>query len=455
MRIAQDHLRMHGLDPSQGSVLPDTSFTLPPMQGSTLDEHFHRIGINAAQPWLALAKEFSETELPPKPEHWHIQGGWTKYHYLPDGSSYSTHVEYPEHNGQPETMLAFDVETMPEYSPYAVMACAVSKNSWYSWISPWLLGESDDTCHLIPIGDPCTNRVIVGHNVSYDRGRILEEYNIEPTRNRFLDTMALHVAVKGISSHQRPAWTKYRKSKEKAQEQREEAIDAVLDLMRQVDARRQEETDPDQLAEFNRLLREMEESLPLLQKHESVETEEEISSKRWEDLTSANSLADVAKLHCDITMNKEIRDDFMKCAPSEILENIQDYLTYCADDVGVTHAVYAKTLPAFLTACPNPVSFAGMLMMGSSLLTVNETWEQYLANAERTYKELEDKVRIRLVSLAQEAKELMESGAWKDDVWLSQLDWTPKKAGQSRGVVPEVLMYIYLSLHFTDTTWNA
>ncbi|OJT07668.1 DNA polymerase gamma, mitochondrial [Trametes pubescens] len=435
VKTAQDHLKAHGLDPSQGSVLPNIEFTLPPLQGRTLDEHFYRIGSSAAQPWLTLAQDLASAQLPPKPDQWHIQAGWTRYSFMSDGSSYSEHVQFPEFEGKAEEMLVFDVETMPAYSPFAVMACAASKNAWYSWISPWLLGESSEPRHLIPFGDPSVSRVVVGHNVSYDRGRVREEYNINGTQTRFIDTMALHIAVKGISSHQRPAWIKHRKSKEKAEEQREEAIETVYALLREAEERLRDETDPGARADLERVMREMEESLPTLQAAVlAPEPEEDITEKRWEDLTSANSLADVAQLHCDITMDKEVRNDFMTATPEEIRDSIHTYLDYCSTDVAVTHAVFAKTLPEFLTACPNPVSFAGVLTMGSSLLTVNEEWDKYIANAERTYRELEEKVKMRLIDLAHDAKNLMEGDKWKDDAWLSQLDWTPKVAGKSRGV---------------------
>ncbi|KAI0821816.1 gamma DNA-directed DNA polymerase [Trametes gibbosa] len=435
VQIARDHLTAHGLDPSQGSVLPNIGFTLPPLQGRTLDEHFYRIGTTAAQPWLTLSQDLAAAQLPPKPDHWHIQAGWTRYCFMEDGSGYSEHVEFPMFDSKPEEMLVFDVETMPAYSPYAVTACAASKNAWYSWISPWLLGESSDPRQLIPLGDPRVPRVVVGHNVSYDRGRVLEEYNIEATQTRFIDTMALHIAVKGISSHQRPAWLQYRKSKEKAEQQRGEAIETVHELMREAEERLLNENDPDRRADLECLMREMEESLPALQETSyTFEPDEELTEKRWEDLTSANSLADVARLHCDITMDKEVRNDFMTATPEEIRDNIHNYLDYCSTDVAVTHAVFAKTLPAFLTACPSPVSFAGVLTMGSSFLTVNEEWDKYIASAEKTYKELDEKIKTRLVDLAHEAKGQLEGEKWKDDVWLSQLDWTPKVASKSRGV---------------------
>ncbi|KAA1475033.1 gamma DNA-directed DNA polymerase [Dentipellis sp. KUC8613] len=440
VRIAQEHLEMHGLDRTQGSVLPDVGFTLPPLQGRTIDEHFFRIGGQAAEPWLQLAKTLASAKLPPRPDFWDIQSGWTKYHYHPDGSSYSEHVDFPMHDGKPETMVVFDVETMPAYHPYPVLACAATPNGWYGWISPWLLGETTDPQQLIPLGATDVPRVVIGHNVSYDRARIQDEYSLSGTKTRFLDTMALHVAVKGISSHQRPAWMKYRKSKVKEREQKEEAFEAVVGLLHEIERRQEREQDATKQEELRKLQQAMEESLPQLLEVEgdgSVESEADISSKRWEDITSANSLADVAKLHCGIDMDKEIRNDFMTRTPEEIMGNVQDYLQYCSTDVGVTHSVYSKVLPDFLTACPSPVSFAGILTMGSSFLTVNEEWEKYLENAERTYRDLEDEVKKRLITLAMEAKDLVQDGSWKDDVWLSQLDWTPKSAGKSRGVVHE------------------
>ena len=432
---------MHGLNPKSGSVLPNIAFTLPPLQGYNIDQHFHRIGVRAARPWSDLVKDLLEAQLPPPPDHWHIQAGWTKYHYRPDGSSFSEHVESPCHDGKPETMLVFDVETMPEYHPYAVLACAASPNGWYSWISPWLLKQGVDPKQLIPLGDPNVARIVVGHNVSYDRARIREEYSLKGSRTRFLDTMAMHVAVKGISSHQRPAWIKHRKSKVKESELAAEAKEAVVALLHETDSRQAVEQDGTKRGELRAMRAAIEESLS----HNTAQNDdarEEAESKTWEDITSANSLADVARLHCGIDMDKGARNDFMECKPREILENVQDYLSYCANDVSVTHRVYTKVLPEFLKSCPTPVSFSGMLTMGSSFLTVNEGWEKYLEDAERTYRSLEEGVKKRLVNLAVEAKNLMENEKWRDDVWLQQLDWTPKVAGKSRGVgISEAVSY--------------
>ncbi|KAL1666868.1 DNA polymerase family A-domain-containing protein [Schizophyllum commune] len=425
INIAHEHLNAHGLDPAQSSVLPNTSFTLPPLLGNTLDQHFHAMGVEASEPYLSFAKRFAETDIPPAPEphEFEVRSGWTKYHYLPDGMSYSEHVEYPD-----EDMLAFDVETLPKMHQYPIMACAASPTAFYAWLSPWLLGETDDPEHLVPLGDPSRARVVVGHNVSYDRARIKEEYELAQSRTRFLDTMSLHVAVKGMSSHQRPAWMKYKKEKEVLQRQKEEAIQAIEAMLVQTESEEEQE-------KLRKLLDTLEMDTAPAPAAAFAE-DAEILTKSWQDVTSANSLRDVAKLHCGIEVSKEIRDDFMTSTRESILADVTDYMSYCAKDVVTTHAVYRKVLPGFLEACPHPVSFAGILTMGSAFLTVDDGWKRYLQSAEGIFRKMEDGVKRKLHDMAENAKGLMESGAWKDDVWLSQLHWEPKIAGPSRGVNP-------------------
>ncbi|ESK87164.1 dna polymerase gamma [Moniliophthora roreri MCA 2997] len=480
VNISLEHLSTHGLDPSQSSTLPPTEFTLPPLQGDDLLQHFHRIGYASSEPYLTLAKQFANSQLPPIPENWDSQPGWTKYYHSSDGSDYSEHVEYPIHDGQPEQLVTFDVETMPKCHQYPVMACAATPNAWYVWISPWLLDPSSASpAHLIPMGPPDVPRIIVGHNVSYDRARILEEYHLHGTKNRFLDTMSLHVAIKGISSHQRPAWMKYRKNKDDEIARRDEATEALLHLKQGVDQVIDQaglSVEKAQLQQLLDLRKSLETYLPTLQASQAAsiasaseedlaslaplldnDTVVEAPSRRWEDLTSANSLVDVAKLHCNIDISKEIRNDFMTATPEEIFADIADYLGYCAGDVDVTHSVYRKVLPGFLSACPHPVSFAGVLTMGSGFLPVNEQWEAYLERAEAVWQGLEKKVRDGLEKLARSAMEAYPVAApvedntankgWRDDVWLSQLDWTPKVAGKTRGILPPTIVSYFQCKH--------
>ena len=58
---------------------------------------------------------------------------------------------------------------------------------------------------MIPLGSDSTPRLVIGHNVGYDRVRLGEEYRLERTGTRYLDTMALHIAVAGMTSQQVPS----------------------------------------------------------------------------------------------------------------------------------------------------------------------------------------------------------------------------------------------------------
>lgn len=367
------------------------------------------------------------------------------------------------HNGEPEKMLTLDVETMPNYHQFPIIACAVSPNSWYTWISPWIFDPVGQTpAHLIPLGDPNLPRIIVGHNVSYDRARIKEEYHLHGTKYRFLDTMSLHIAVKGISSNQRPAWVKHWKKKDMDSERKSETLDVVRHLRHDVESQLASESDEEKRERLVDLLKDLNDSLPLLEESLLASSAQidatdnpgtfdedemvEATQKRWEDSTSANSLVDVAKLHCNIDISKEIRNDFMISTPSEILENLSDYVAYCASDVDVTHRVFQKVLPQFLENCPHPVSFAGVITMGSGFLPVNEQWEAYLEKAEGVYNQLQKRVKDSLAAFAKAAMEAHTADSdYSSDPWLSQLDWTPKAAGKSRGVGldnPNTVMFV-------------
>lgn len=426
VRISRNHLKKHNLDPLLSSTHPEISFTLPPLQGPTIHDHFHALGAKLSQPYLGMSQKMAATDLPEQPESWIIQSGWTKYWPGDDGVHES--VDSPE-----EELLVFDVETLPNYSSYAIIACAASPNAWYAWISPWLLGESSDPQHLIPLGDSSKRRIIIGHNVAYDRARTLEEYCLTRPGSRWLDTMSLHVAVNGISSHQRPAWSKYRKRKLQSQTMKNEAVESVQVMITELKQKSKEDIDPERKKDLKQQIQGMEESLPFLlavsEVNSEVEGDDVVESSiqtRWEELTAANSLADVAYLHCGIEVDKSTRDDFMTSTPEAILNDISSYLTYCANDVAITHKVFQKTFVAFLEKCPSPVTFAGVCSMGSSFLPVDENWERYIRCAEETYQALENKVVEVLRELADEARDLMVDERWKGDVWFEQLDWTPK-----------------------------
>ena len=389
VNLSKDHLARHDLWGKNQGNAPAIALDVPRLHGKTLDEHFYRLGRQASEPYYSLAKEYARVNLPQPPRHWIRRSGWTKY--TADGVNEP--IEAPL-----EEMLTFDTEVMWKESSYAVMACAASPTAWYAWLSPWLMGESEADGHLIPLGDSQKPRVVIGHNIGYDRARVLEEYNVRQSKNFFLDTMSLHVAVNGMCSRQRPTWMKHKKNRD----------------MR------------DRLAgESNSV-----ELAALLENNMLSEEEEEL----WVGRSSVNSLRDVAKFHCDVTIDKAQRDQFGELDREGIRSKLDELLDYCAADVSITHQVYKKVFPGFIEVCPHPVSFGALRHLSSVILPVDKSWEAYIENAEATYHRLTNAVEQRLVDLTMAALALKDAPLnYNKDPWLQQLDWSGQEVRMVKG----------------------
>lgn len=424
MKLSAQHLDANGLKASGAATLDEINFDMPPLRGDTIRDHFTAISQGEAQPWLDMAFNFVTAALPEVPECWATEWpGWTKYNA--DGS-----IEPVSDLGD-ENIVSYDIETLYKLSPYPVMATAVTPNAWYSWLSPTIFEDPPEVlpgprpkwdkrvpeCHpheLIPMFNNKTNaRLVIGHNVSYDRQSIEDEYTLDETRTRFLDTLSLHVATRGITSVQRAAWHKHRKAKHEYREEESGIRHAVIEIL--------EEINPE-IAERLKAITEDSESLDPPPESSSEGRE------KWEDITSINSLADVASLHCGIKVDKTIRDRFGDDSithASQIRSELSELLQYCAEDSKTTQQVFSKVFPQFIESCPHPASFAGALAMGSAILPVDEGWMNYIKTAEETYNELDKGVTDILRSLAEK---LRLEGPKQDDPWISQMDWRPKAA---------------------------
>jgi DNA polymerase gamma 1 len=387
--LSKDHLSRHDLLGKSQDAAEPIAFDMPPLSGQSMDEHFYKLAMDAADPYLRNAKEYSTINAPQMPRKWAKQSGWTKYNS--DGSYEA--VDAPD-----ESALTFDTEVLYKESSFAVMACAVSPTAWYAWLSPWLLGESDNDRHLVPLGDMSKPRIIVGHNIGYDRARVKEEYDLKQSRNFFIDTMSLHVAVNGMCSQQRPTWMRHKKNR---------------DLR-------------DKIANDGNSV----ELAALLESKTLTDEEEEL----WVGRSSVNSLRDVAKFHCDVSIDKSQRNYFGELNKEQLVEKLDELLDYCAADVAVTHRVYKKVFPNFLEVCPHPVSFAALRHLSSVILPVNDSWNQYLEDAERTYHKLLNDVQNRLLKLCEEALKVKnDPKTYLNDPWLRQLDWTGQEVKMVKG----------------------
>ena len=447
LEIAQQHLQDNELLGKKTQITdPITIENFPDLVGKSLDEHFYNLGTIASEPYMTMAKEFfaqpsppsqeqqqqqqqqsqqqaqeSKNGIPPIPhqDKWVFQPGWTRY----TENGEPEQVPYPL-----EDALVFDVECLYKINNHAVLATCASAKAWYGWVSPALLQVSErkkkmekkknnkqvDWNHLIPMNCEKQDKLIIGYNVSYDRARILEEYNIKKSRAFYLDGMALHVAISGICSRQRPQWQKYNKEKNRnkynGQYEDEGGEEDESHLM---------DDDPLRItpAQF-------------------------VEEDPWLLRGTPNSLANVAKFHCNIDMQKEDRELFSSEDPQVVVDNFNMLMNYCAHDVEATFKVTQKLFDEFLERVPHPVSFAALKNLGNLILPTTKKWVKYIESAESCYSANRDEVQNTLKKLSEDLVVYIKQNKpdlepdHANDPWLSQLDWTLKKARLKKDGTP-------------------
>ncbi|KAF7241560.1 DNA polymerase subunit gamma-1 [Varanus komodoensis] len=393
-----EHLQKHDLWSKETSTIPDVELQLPHMYGANIDEHFRILAQKQSFPYLEAAKELLQCEIPPMPLEWAWEVGWTKYG--PSGEKKA--VAFPD-----ERSLVFDVEVCVEEGHCPTLAVAVSPNAWYSWCSKRLLQERYTWSSKLTLSDlipletgsslakqEWQKRLVVGHNVSFDRAHIKEQYLVQGSQMRFLDTMSMHMATSGLTGFQRSLWMAAKHGKRKGQQQVQEHIKKM-----------RSRTDGPVVAAWD-----------------------------WVNISSINNLVDVHALYVGgQPLEKDARDLFVKGNMQDIRNNFQELMQYCARDVRATYEIFQEQLPLFLERCPHPVTFAGMLEMGVSYLPVNQNWERYLDEAHVTYEELQKDMKKSLMNLANSACELLHGERYKDDPWLWDLEWDLQEFKQNKG----------------------
>jgi DNA polymerase gamma 1 len=386
------HLAKHGLQGQKITFRDVDQFELPTLYGDSIDDHFRVIAGQQIKPYKELADIIANSSLPLRPKRWILKPGWTKYDSK-NKLCYS--VDFPQ-----EKVVLFDVEVLMSEGNYPTLATAVSPNAWYSWCSRRLFSKDAkdkiylDIDDLIPlhsrIQDSASDsvrdleaRLVIGHNVGFDRSFVREQYLIKNTKTRFIDTMSLHIAVSGLTGLQR-----------------------VLYMANKTGSKRKE-----------------------VQEHE-VETVKHgfIPGFEWTEESSLNNLSDVHQLYCKdaIPLQKHVRDIFVSGTMDDVRSNIQDLMAYCATDVKATHDVFKHLWQEFGVRFPHPVTFAGMLEMGLTYLPVTENWQKYIDSSNEKYSEMENELNAVLFQLAEEAAKLPPD-SYRNNVWLWDLDWSTKR----------------------------
>lgn len=392
LRLAKLSLKNHDLLGKKTLITEPISFQLPHLQGHSLDEHFQKLGHFMSEPYMSMAKNKFK-EILPKPSKWVQKPGWTRYE---SGKSPES-VPYPL-----EDTIVFDTEVLYKISHFPTLATAVSDKAWYSWCSPFICSEKETNFkHLIPLDTMSREKFIIGHNVSYDRSKVLEEYNFQFPKAYYMDTRSLHIATTGLSSRQRPIFQKNKKKKKQLETQ-EVAGNGNIN----------ETIEPN--------------NVDLAQ-----DVMYDLQDNPWIGVSSLNSLSDVAYHYCKINMDKAPRDFFSSTDKMDIMNNFQDLMSYCASDVIATSKVFDAVFPIFLSKCPHPVSFGALKALNNCILPVDyRKWENYINSAEDLYQnskvEIEEKI-VQIINELVKLKDLTEEE--RDDIvqkdpWLRQLDWT-------------------------------
>jgi DNA polymerase gamma 1 len=362
-----DEIESWGL---MGEALPEPSvdFQMPSLEGENIVEHFKNISKSLMGDSLDKLKEFITTPLPARPEDIVNNMGWYRY---ADGDVRP--VEYPL-----EDVIVFDTECLKSLDNYAtpIIASAVTTEAWYIWLSPIFFGGKPT---LLNIGK---NKIIIGHNVSYDKARIAEEYELKSSGNIFVDTQALHNTIRGIGGKQRSYFNKIKKEKS--------TEEATWEM-------------PENVYGF---------------------------TPNWYNEVSPASLAECMSFYFNIKVNKTDRDDFTELNLSEIHLNLSKYIKYNVLDTLYTAQLFTRLKTELKSAVSYDFTEMGIYLKNDGFLPIDYLrWNKWISDNENKSSELVMESKNSLIGLA---KELIYSEddtpnfgfcPWINNDWVLHLDW--------------------------------
>ena len=391
--------------------LYDGDLPLPALEGDSLPEHFEHIAAKQIGGYKALADNYAQCKLPELPpvEEFRFEAGWRRYEKV-DGRWVITEVPYPT-----EDAITFDTETYVNGGNFPIIGTALSEKAAYVWLASELIDPSipEDQWmqyRLIPIGE---NKFVAGHNISFDRVRTQEGYNLERTKpeNFYFDTLSAHIGVSGLASGQR--WLYVLAGK-----------------------------DPDNLSEDEkRKLR---------------------YAPKWLDQGATNSLVqcynfhvyEVRKYFGDDSVkplgatDKEVRDIFVKATHlSQIRQMLTDALDYALKDAYYTAELFQALWPKYLDSTPSLVALCGHYHLNGSIVPLVDNWSEWIENVEEVYHKHNEEMTVLCRELVWENYDewrehyFAEPGmaeAWiAKDPWLSQLDWEVKAVKGKYAHIPQ------------------
>uniref|UniRef100_A0A1I8EM99 DNA-directed DNA polymerase n=1 Tax=Wuchereria bancrofti TaxID=6293 RepID=A0A1I8EM99_WUCBA len=355
------HRHLFGNCPIPENTLKDDPFEvldLPHLEGSNLLDHFQKTASKQFEPYRRLLIEATTIrKLPVMPKQWNFHPGWTRYEVN----------KSPEQVDKPlEDLIFFDVEVCIRDGLLPTLATAVTPKAWYSWCSDRLTNEKD-----------LKHRLIIGHNVAFDRSRVREQYYRKGTNTRFWDTMSMAIPIYGMADHQVALYEK-------------------------------KDTEVDDSGPIGWI-------------------------DYWRSLVCKNSLSALHEKLCGTnslkSLNKSLQTFFVKEPIDEIRRSFQDLTTYCAYDVVACFELYQVLYPEFTKRFPHPVTWQGMLEIGNVYLPVTKNWRKFFDSNETRANNQNKIAAIGVVYTARELVEKLEKPiqSYKNDPWMWSVDWSSRK----------------------------
>jgi DNA polymerase gamma 1 len=386
---------------------------LLPLKGKDLKEHYELIAKSQVGHYKDLGEGYSKCKLPPVPPRKELvyNPGWTRYSFK-DGKWDKTPVDFPL-----EDAFTFDTETFVHGGAFPVIGTALSAEAAYIWLAKELIDpttpvEDWDQFNFIPIGE---NRFVVGHNISYDRVRTQEAYNLErcDPENFYFDTLSAHIAVSGLASGQRWLFTLSGKDPESLTDKERRSLNA---------------------------------------------------SPEWLTKGSTNSMVQVYNFHVyepnrgffgddDLVKpltesDKKVRDIFVKATGiAQITAYLEDAVNYAIWDAYYTAEIFQALWPKYIHSTPSMVALCGHYHLNGSIVPLAEDWKDWVEGTDKVYNAYNEEMTVICKDLVkkyyQEWKVLYEEDPLKakkwvlSDPWIKQLDWEVKTTKGKYAHVPQ------------------
>lgn len=340
-------------------------------------EHFKLLGKEMNKKYDSyLMKAYEMKNIPKMPKKWAFSEGWVKYDL---NNNSPIKVDYPDGD-----FLIFDVEVCVKDGRLPTLAVALSDTNWYSWCSERLIKDTPipdypKVEHLVPLesknGDS-KEKIIIGHNVSYDRSRVREQYYDKASKTGFWDTMSMAIAMYSVSDSQTTFYDK---------------------------------------KDYN---------IAIHSEHSWLE--------KWKENVTKYNLKDLYNFLIPlddkdyINIEKDIRNLFVTGEIQQIRNEFQSLVQYCASDVLATLHIYKKMYKEFMYRFPSEITRYGMIKMANVYLPINHYWSSFEKYCDDEYKKIISKLGDDIINFIQQLiYELKDN--YDKDPWMFDCDWSLDK----------------------------